>query len=151
MRKSRLIAAMLLVTVLPVAARPVATSSLAQAERYIVESEHQWAESVATSDAAVVERILAPDLVWVLDGEVLNKDQAVRFAKEGPGDFVSNHADYVHVRFFGADMAVAQGSETWTKKNPARRGRFVWTDTWVRRNGIWQIVAAEDDVVPIHP
>ena len=24
------------------------------------------------------------------------------------------------------------------------RGRFVWTDTWVYRNGLWQIVAAQD-------
>ncbi len=27
-------------------------------------------------------------------------------------------------------------------------GPFVWTDTWVRRNGKWQIVAAEDLIVP---
>ena len=31
------------------------------AERYIIESERQWAESVATGDASVVERILADD------------------------------------------------------------------------------------------
>jgi hypothetical protein len=28
------------------------------------------------------------------------------------------------------------------------RGRFVWTDTWVRRKGKWQIVAAEDLIAP---
>jgi len=28
------------------------------------------------------------------------------------------------------------------------RGRFVWTDTWIRRNGKWQIVAAEDLIAP---
>jgi hypothetical protein len=148
MHKSGLIAALLLVVSLEVSAATVPTSQ-AQAERYIIDSEHQWAESVATNDASVVARILATDFVWVLDGEVLNKAQAVRFAKEGPGEFVSNHPDYVHVRFFGADTAVARGSETWTKRNPTRRGRFVWTDTWIRRNGHWQIVAAEDDVVPI--
>jgi hypothetical protein len=27
-------------------------------------------------------------------------------------------------------------------------GPFVWTDTWVRRNGKWQIVAAEHLIVP---
>jgi hypothetical protein len=46
--------------------------------------------------------------------------------------------------FFG-DNAVAQGSESWEKrKGEPRFGRFVWTDTWIRRNGQWQIVAAED-------
>ena len=149
MLNSRPIAAMLLVTGLPATAKSAVSSPQTRAERYIVDSERQWAGSVATSDASVVERILADVFAWVLDGEVLNKEQAVRFAKEGPGDFVSNHPDYVHVRFFGADTAVARGSETWTKKNPARKGCFVWTDTWVRRNNILQIVAAEDDVVPI--
>lgn len=151
MKKFRLIGTLLLVTGLTAPAKPAATSSQAQVERYIIESEHQWAESVATSDASVVERILADDFVWVLDGEVLNKAQAVRFAKEGPGDFESNHPDYVHVRFFGDDTAVAQGSETWTKKNPLRKGRFVWTDTWVKRDGGWQIVNAQDTVVPLAP
>jgi hypothetical protein len=74
--------------------------------------EHQWPESVATNDASVVNRILADDFIWVLDGKVLNKATAVRFAKQEPGDFISNHAHYVHVRFFGEHTAVAQGSET---------------------------------------
>jgi hypothetical protein len=34
------------------------------------------------------------------------------------------------------------------KNAPAERGRFVWTDTWLQRNGRWQIVAAEDLIAP---
>ena len=121
--------------------------SQAEAERYIRSSESAWAESVATGDSAVVERILAEDCVWVLDGRIVTKSQAVAEAKNGPGDFLSNHLDYAHIRFFG-DTAVVQGSEIWTRKGD-RKGRFVWTDTWLRRNGKWQIVAAEDDSVSI--
>lgn len=121
--------------------------SQTDAEQYIKDSEAAWAESVATNDASVVKRILADDCVWVLDGEVLLKPRAVSDAQRGPGDFLSNHLDYANVRFFG-DTAVVQGSETWTRKG-GRKGRFVWTDTWVRRNGQWQIVAAEDVSVPI--
>ena len=101
--------------------------SPSQAEKYIKDSEAAWAESVATNDASIVKRILADDVVWVLDGEVLDKAQAVKGAEGGPGDFVSNHLDYANVRFFG-DTAVVQGSETWTKKD-GRKGRFVWVDT----------------------
>ncbi len=121
--------------------------SQADAERYIKESEAAWAASVATNDASVVKRILADDVVWVLDGEILDKAQAVADAAKGPDDFLSNHLEYAHVRFFG-DTAVVQGSETWTRKG-GKAGRFVWTDTWVRRNGQWQIVAAEDVSVPL--
>jgi Domain of unknown function (DUF4440) len=124
-----------------------ASYSQADAERYIKSSEAAWAQSVSTNDASVVERILASDFVWVLDGQVWNKARAVADAKAGPGDFLSDHLNYARVRFFG-DTAVVQGIETWTRKG-ARKGRFVWTDTWVRRNGRWQIVAAEDMSVPL--
>ncbi len=50
------------------------------------------------------------------------------------------------MRFFG-DAAVAQGSEAWEKRN-GEHGRYVWTDTWIRRNNKWQIVAAEDVKAP---
>ena len=121
--------------------------SPAIAERYIEASEAAWAESLSTNDASVVQRILASDFVWVLDGEVWNKARAVADAKAGPGDFLSDHLNYAHVRFFG-NTAVVQGMETWTRKG-ARKGRFVWTDTWVLRDGQWQIVQAEDITVPV--
>ena len=71
-----------------------------ETERYILDSERQWAESVATGDTSAIERIIADD-------------------------------------FIGVDL----GKTFW-------RGRFVWTDTWLQRNGRWQIVAAEDLIAP---
>lgn len=128
-------------------ARAGGSFSQAEVEKYLKDSEAAWAESVATNDASVVKRILADDVVWVLDGKILDKPRAVAGAQRGPGNFVSNHLDYANVRFFG-DTAVVQGSETWTKKD-GKKGHFVWVDTWARRGGQWQIVAAEDDSVPI--
>ena len=138
---------MMLCVASPFAASADRGYSKADAERYITASEAAWAASVATNDPSVVKRILADGVVWVLDGEIVDKARAVADAATGPGDFLSNHLDYAHVRFFG-DTAVVQGSERWTRKG-GKEGHFVWTDTWVRRNGEWQIVAAEDVSVPI--
>jgi aminopeptidase C len=63
--------------------------------------------------------------------------------------FVSNRLNEVKVRFYG-DTAIAQGDESWERRS-GERGRFVWTDTWIRRNGRWQIVATEDLVAPESP
>ena len=41
-------------------AKPV-NKSQAESERYIVESERQWAESVASGATSAIERILADD------------------------------------------------------------------------------------------
>jgi ketosteroid isomerase-like protein len=126
--------------------RAVESYSRADAEQYIKDSASAWAESVATNDASVVTRILADDCVWVWEGEALDKARAVTRAQQGPGDFVSNHLDFATVRFFG-DTAVAHGRETWTLKD-GRSGHFVFIDTWIWRDAIWQIVAAIDVTVP---
>jgi hypothetical protein len=44
---------------------------------------------------------------------------------------------------------VAQGDESWVRRTGTPlRARFVWTDTWILRNGKWQIVASEDLIAP---
>jgi hypothetical protein len=57
----------------------------------------------------------------------------------------------VKVRFFGDSVAVAYGEESRMQKadNGAEARRCqVWTDTWLKRNGHWQIVAAQDTIIP---
>ena len=118
-----------------------------ETERYILESERQWAESVATGDTSAIERILADDFIGVdPKGRQYNKQQMIDETRNAPKAFVSNRLNDVKVRFYG-NTAIAQGSETWEKRS-GERGRFVWTDTWLQRNGRWQIVAAEDLIAP---
>jgi ketosteroid isomerase-like protein len=118
-----------------------------ETERYILDSERKWAESVATGDTSAIERILADDFIGVdPQGRLYTKQQMIDETRNAPKYFVSNRLNDVKVRFYGK-TAVAQGSETWEKRS-GERGRFVWTDTWVRRNGRWQIVAAEDLIAP---
>ena len=118
-----------------------------ETERYILESERQWAESVATGDTSAIERILADDFIGVdPKGRLYTKQQMIDETRNAPKYFVSNRLNDVKVRFY-RKTAVAQGSETWEKRT-GERGRFVWTDTWIRRNRRWQIVAAEDLISP---
>ena len=102
---------------------------------------------VVTNDVSVLERILADDFVGVdIDGSHYSKADAIKDYRTKPSEFASNHLNEIEIRFYG-DVAVAQGNESWKKKDGAV-GKFVWTDTWIRRNGKWQIVAAEDLVPP---
>src|SRR5438132_4190834 len=118
-----------------------------ETERYIFESEGQWAESVATGDTSAIERILADDFIGVdPKGHLYTKQQMIDETRSASKYFVSNRLNDVKVRFYGG-TAIAQGSETWEKRS-GERGRFVWTDTWIRRNGTWQILAAQDLIAP---
>lgn len=121
-----------------------------KAEDFIKESEKQWAESVASGDSTVIERILADDFIGVdTEGNQYNKQQMVHDTRNAPKYFKSNHLNDIKIRFYG-NTAVAQGDETWVRYSGQQlTGRFVWTDTWVFRNDKWQIVAAEDLVAPV--
>lgn len=119
----------------------------APALRYICASERGWAESVASGDPTTVKRILAEDFIGVdPKGRQYRKAEMVEETAEAANYFSANKIGEITVRFYG-NMAVAQGSETWTKKKGGK-GRWVWTDTWLKRNGKWQIVAAEDLEAP---
>ena len=121
------------------------SASRLHAERYIRESERQWAESVASGDSSVVARILADDFVGVHpEGRHYTKEKMVSDTRTAPQYFASNHLNDVKIRFYG-NMAIAQGNESWVRrKGEPKHGRFVWTDTWSLQNGKWQIVAGED-------
>lgn len=118
--------------------------------RYICDGARGWAESVASGDTAVVVRILAEDFIGVdPKGKQYRKAAMVLNTKDAPKYFKKNQINDVIVRFYGP-VAVAQGSETWERQN-GKRGQFVWTDTWLRRNGRWQIIAAQDLSVSAEP
>lgn len=121
-----------------------------KARQYITESEKQWAESVASGDSTVIQRILADDFIGVdTKGVQYTKDHEVHSSAGGPKYFKSNHLNDIKIRFYG-NMAVAQGDETWVRySGEPLTGRFVWTDTWLFRNDKWQIVAAEDLIAPV--
>src|SRR5438045_1991674 len=86
---------------------------------------------------------------WKGKGTFAENAKTIADTRDAGQYFASNHLNEVKVRFYG-DTAIAQGDETWERRN-SERGRFVWTDTWIRRNGRWQIVAAEDLVAPESP
>ena len=73
-----------------------------ETERYILDSERQWAESVATGDTSAIERILADDFIGVdPKGRLYTKRQMIDDTRNAPKYFVSNRLNDVKVRFYG--------------------------------------------------
>jgi uncharacterized protein (TIGR02246 family) len=125
-----------------------APDSQAKAEAEITEVERQWAETAVTGDISVIERILADDFLGTSpEGKQYTKQDFIKDMKTHPASFTSNHVNEVKVRLFD-DVAVAQGNETFTRTN-GEKGRFVWTDVLRKRDGKWQVIAAEDLIAPV--
>jgi hypothetical protein len=116
--------------------------------KFMIASEAKWANSACSSQ---------PDLkVFIADDYQGTSTTGSRYPKaDAIADEPKKSRDCqlgdVKVRFFGDSIAIAYGSESRIQKaadgTEAKRCQ-VWTDTWLKRNGQWQIVAAQDTVIP---
>jgi hypothetical protein len=117
--------------------------------QYIVDMERKWAEGVCV-DNGVVAGLLAEDFQGTsTNGERFTKADELKDEKAAR----TSHAcglDETKVRFFGDNIAIVYGSEHATgkdKSHPDAKVCQIWTDTWLKRNGKWQIVASQDNRV----
>lgn len=125
------------------AAAPTAPPSRAETEASIRRSAEQW----AAGDAAAMRLFLAEDYVGVAStGEVRNKARQLELAAQ-PSPFSASRVDYVNFTHHGP-LVIAQGAETLTPADGGPARKLVWTDTWLYRNGRWQVVASQDSVRP---
>jgi Domain of unknown function (DUF4440) len=112
----------------------------------LIAMERAWAEQDCTHKV-VVDTILADDFEGTSpEGKRYTKAQAVSKAKastEKARDCLLNRVD---IHFFGDSIAVAYGSESWNTLADGKelKSCLVWTDTWLKRGGVWRIVAAHD-------
>ena len=110
----------------------------------IASGERAWGQAFVTGDTATVERLLAEDFIGVeTDGHRYDKASVLKDVASGPR-LTSDEIDSLVVRFYG-DTAIAQADEHEIGPPPEKaRLERTFTDTWVRIDGHWRIVAAED-------
>jgi hypothetical protein len=117
--------------------------------RVLLRLEDEWALALIHRDAAVFRRLLAEGFIYSEDDRTMSRDDVLRDVVAGPDTVQTAHNEDMRVHRFGA-TAVVTGWLVVGGRGPNgpfdRRYRF--TDTWVRRGGGWQIVAAHDYLVP---
>jgi len=115
--------------------------------KFIVDAERQWAETACTHNK-VTERILADDFQGTSpDGRRYTKPEQVADNAALSKTARDCRLLDAKVRLFGDSLAMAYGSESSVQKakDGTEKSRcLIWTDTWLKRNGKWQIVAAQD-------
>jgi len=128
---------------------PKGGDAVADLTTTLIEMERQWALAYVGQDPKPLETIIADDFVGIeSDGSVYDKKALLLQVASPEAKLLSNEVGAVKLRLFG-DVAVLQGSETFTRRTGAKleTGRFVWTDVMAKRAGRWQIVAAQDNEV----
>ena len=112
----------------------------------LIDYERQWAEAGCTHNG-IEKTILAEDFQGTApNGSHYSKQEALA----DPSKDTSEEACQLYevtVHFFGDAMAILYGSESSVHiEADGRRHKvkMTWTDTWLKRHGIWQVVAAQD-------
>jgi len=125
-----------------------------KAAKFMIDMERKWAEGVCTNNG-VVSELLADDFQGTTTrGERFNKEDELRDEK-APRSARGCALDDAKVRFFssslgGEDVAIVYGREHAIgkdKTHPDAKQCQVWTDTWLKRDGKWQIAASQDNKV----
>lgn len=109
----------------------------------IAQMERAWATCFVTGVPGPASDFIADDFVGVTSkGARYEKPRALQDIVDAKGKFRSMVVGDVTVRVYG-EAAVARGTDTWEMADGSK-GAALWTDTWIHRNGKWQIVAAQD-------
>jgi hypothetical protein len=118
------------------------------AAKYMIDLERKWAEAGCTHQLAA--DTFADDFQGTApDGS--RYDKAHTLQTNSSVTERECHLDDAKVRLFGDNTAIVYGSERAMLKPQGQTERMrclVWTDTWLKRNEKWQIVAAQDTAVP---
>lgn len=115
----------------------------AEAIQKITQLNKEWDEAYSKSDVAKLDRILAADfLTTAPDGTVDSKAGLIGGIKSGESSVQSALSDELKISVFG-NTAVVTGRWTAKGKDKGKEwgGAHRFTDTWVRRDGRWQVVA----------
>jgi ketosteroid isomerase-like protein len=113
-----------------------------------IQLEEQWTTALVQRDARAFDQLLAPGFVYTEDASVMSRDDVIK-SVSGPDRVEWARNEGMKVHDFG-DVHVITG--VLHLKGKGKQGsfdrRFQFTDTWQRRNGRWQIIAAQDYLIP---
>lgn len=119
-------------------------------EQAVRKLEREWLDAYEQRDAAAMERIVADDFTITFPrGEVQTKAQILAALKELKARRVPNapapkfYTEDVQARVYG-DTVILIGRviTRWQSQGNEMRDQSRYTDTYVKRNGRWQVVAS---------
>ena len=119
-------------------------------ERALLRLEDDWASALVKRDRVTFERLLADRFIYTENDQMMDRRAVLNSVVGGSDTVAAAHNDSMVVHRFGPVTSVVTG---WLVvggrgANGQFQRRYRFTDTWVKRGGRWQIVAAQDYVAP---
>jgi ketosteroid isomerase-like protein len=140
-------AAALAVTGALLVVQPATSQNAHQNERPI-QLEDEWTTALVKRDARTFDRLLAPGFVYTENASVMTRADVIA-SVIGPDHVEWARNEGMKLHDFGNVHVVTGVLHLRGRgKDGTFDKRYQFTDTWQRRNGRWQIVAAQDYLLP---
>jgi Domain of unknown function (DUF4440) len=116
----------------------------------LVRLENQWAAGLVRRDRALFDKLLSPKFVYTENDKLMRREEVLNDVTSGADTVTAARNEGMEVHEFGAVTAAVTG---WLIVEGRSQGapfvhRYRFTDTWVKRKGGWEIVAAQDYLAP---
>jgi hypothetical protein len=110
--------------------------------------ENEWAHALVKRDTAMFNRRLAPKFVYTENADVMGKADVIKsVVGSDTVTWAGNQEMQVHL--YGSTGVV---TGILSMKGRGSKGafhkRYRFTDTWMLIGGVWQIIAAQDYLIP---
>lgn len=129
---------------LMLAAFAVMPQELSKAEQEVRKLERSWLDAYEKRDLAAMTAIVADDFtITFTDGSMQTKPQIIESLKRPGGSSSKFITENVRSRVYG-DTVILIGIVVteWKQNDKPMTDRSRYTDTYVKRNGKWQVVAS---------
>jgi ketosteroid isomerase-like protein len=114
-------------------------------EEALIKIQHDWAEARMRGDSSYTRQLEAENctVVWH-DGNIVNKREDLK-SMTGDIGFTEFKIDDLQVRLYGdTGIVVGQGTIKAHKgKQNLLGGKLVRTDTFIKQDGAWKVVASQ--------
>ena len=114
-------------------------------EQALIKIQHEWAEARVRADSSYARRLEAEDctIVWP-DGRIVKKRADLQ-TMTGDIVFTEFKVNDLQVRVYGeTGVVVGRGTiKAQKKQEDLLSGDFVWTDTFVKQDHEWKVVASQ--------
>ena len=122
------------------------SASASETERTLTGLENEGVRAIIGGDTSTLRRLFAPELVYTEDTTVMNRQELIRSIMADRVTSGRNEDMKVHA-YGGTAVVTGIMHLKGNGKEGAFDRRYRFTDTWLRRNDQWQIIAAQDHLI----
>ena len=115
-------------------------------QRLLAKLENDWAQAVIRRDARGIRRLVDAQWVYTDENGLMTREQGITAFTTGTDTVQQAGNEEMRITLHGRSVAVVTGI-LWMRgrgPNGAFLHRYRYTDTWMRKEGVWRCIASQD-------